>query len=127
MATEMVLAYGDSGMEPTPRNQVVEIECVPLGPDNLVGPAMVRWLAKRGGHMPTRVRRVLKPNTRLNRMSHAYVEFDCTPFVLYTSDDGPVYGNWSGCYVRNPDEARDSVFDALPMNDKVRILTAVGS
>jgi len=46
MATEMVMAYGDNGLEPTPRNRAVEIPVLPLAPGNRPIPQTVRALRR---------------------------------------------------------------------------------
>ncbi len=124
MAVEMVMAYGDDGLEPSPVEDVIEIECAPQT-GGYSTPGLVRWLAKRGGHVPTRIRRIRRPGTRLNPTAFAYVEFDCTPFVRYVGESGPVYGHWSGCYVRNASEATDPLFSSLPAKSRARIVAAV--
>lgn len=118
------MAFGDHGLELTPSEDVVEIACVP-DTGGYVVPAFVRWMAERGGHMPTRLRRIRRPGTRLNPTAFAYVEFDCTQYVCYWLDSGPVYGDTCSCYVRNAKEAGDSLFDELTAKGRARIAAAV--
>ena len=126
MASEMVLAYGDHGLEPTAIENIEEIAAVPLGAGNLVIPATHRWMRRvPGAGVPTRIRRVLKPRTRLNKSAHAYVEFDCTPFERYVTNAGPVMGHWSGCCLRGRGDAEDSLWAALSVLDRARLYAAV--
>jgi len=124
MASEMVMAYGDHGLEPTPATEVVEIAAIPAGAGNLVIPSTIRWLAQRGGHIPTRLLRVEKPNKR-NRAKHVYVTFQCTPFPRYELESGPVYGDWSGCSVRIAADVNDPLFLGLTDRERARIASAV--
>ncbi len=126
MATEMVMAIGDNGMELTPVEDVVGIQCVP-DTGGYVTPAFVRWLAQRGDRVPTRIRRINRAGTRLNPKAFPYVEFDCTPYVRYTLDSGPVYGEWSSCCLRNLADAQDPLWATLPARSRARLVAAVGS
>lgn len=125
---EMVMAIGDAGQhEPTPASEVVEIEAVPVGAGNAVIPATVRWFSsiRDGGCVPTRLRQVNKPKAGVRQFVR--VEFDCTPFVRYDTDAGPVYGTWSSCMVRNLVDAADPIFDRLTPRERLRIRNAVAS
>lgn len=118
-----VLAIGDSGtLEPTMTSKAVDIGCIPLGACNEKIPGTVRyWAAKNDGEgIPTRVRRIGWP-TQKNGQRYAYLEFDCTPFVRYTLDSGPVYGHWQSCCVRNMHDAADSIFSGLTSMERKRI------
>jgi len=121
----MVMAIGESGQyEPTPADEVVEIEAVPLGAGNIVIPATVRWQCRScSGGVPTRLRRVAKP--KAGGPPWVYVEFDCTPFERFTLDTGPVMGDWSGCYVRNLADAADPILAGLSPRERARIRSAV--
>ncbi len=125
-SSEMVLAYGENGLEPTPRDEVIEIEEVPLGAKNLVIPATVSWLTTiRACGVPTRIRRILRPNSK---RAHAVVEFDCTPFERFINDDGtPFMGDWSSCCVRHLQDARHAVFAGLTARERTRIARAVAA
>ena len=55
MASEMVMAYGDNGLEPTPIEEAVSIGCIPGGRNNEWIPASVQWFSQiRSGAVPTR-------------------------------------------------------------------------
>ena len=129
MASEMVMAYGDHGLEPTPVEDVVEIEVFPTGPSNCVTPAMVRHLSKRGGRIPTRLIRVVKAKAgakHANRAKYASVSFQCTPFVRYEADSGPVYGDRTSCYLCSIEDAHDPLWTSLPARSRARLIAAVG-
>ncbi|WP_111266320.1 hypothetical protein [Marilutibacter maris] len=124
METKMVMAIGDSGAELTPANEAVEIPVLPMGPGNIVIPASIRFMASRGGYVPTKLRRVLRPNTRLNKSEFARIEFDCTPFVRYETDAGPVMGDWTSCFIRDRVDAEDRLFAGLSGEERDRIFEA---
>jgi len=118
----MVLAQGDNGRELVPAHEAVEIQETPLGADNIVVPATVRWLSElRGGGVPTKIRSITATD------AGAYVTFDCTPKVQYVTDNGPVYLHWSGCTVRDMKDAQDPIFDGLPAHDRAQLFAAVGA
>lgn len=118
---KLISAIGDTGVEQVPTSMTVPVAAVPLGDGNTVVPATLRWQsAFRSGGIPTRVRRIKWP-TKRNGLRFASVEFDCTPFVRYTLDTGPIYGDWSGCCVRNLGDAFDPVFDGLSPGELKRI------
>ena len=121
MATQMVLAQGDYGRELVPAHEAVEIQETPLGADNIVVPATVRWLSELRGDsgIPTKIRSVTATD------AGAYVAFDCTPRVQYVTDNGPVYLHWSSCTVRNLQDAQDSIFDGLSAHDRAQLFAAV--
>lgn len=126
-SADMVLAYGENGLEPTPADEVVWIEEIPLGEDNIVVPATVRWLStiRSGGGIPTRLRKIQRPNSR---RPHVLVEYDCTPFERIQNSDGtPVMGDWSSCYVRHLQDARDAIFNGLTDNERSQIAHAVAT
>ncbi|WP_129136385.1 hypothetical protein [Luteimonas sp. YGD11-2] len=126
LASETVMAYGEHGLEPTAASDVVEISSPPLGAGNLVIPATHRWMRRRPGEgVPTRIRRVLRPGTRLNRGAYPYIEFDCTPFERGMTDAGPIMGDWSGCSLRGRVDADDPLWAALPTRDRARLYAAV--
>jgi len=123
---EVVMAIGDFGtLEPTPKAHTVEISAIPAGSDNQVIPATIRWFSelRDGGGIPTRIRRIRYPTARGER-NHAFVEFDCTPFVRYKLPSGSVMGDWSECYVRNLEDATDPIFSGLSMKDQRRLVRA---
>ena len=126
MASEMVMAIGDTGRpEPTPVEDTVSIGFVPLGNRNIVTPATIAWFAEiRDGHVPTRLMRVERPSKR-NGLDHVKVTFQCTRFVRYTLDSGPVYGDWASCAVRDLEDARHPVFAGLTAAERARIERAV--
>ena len=120
---KMVEAYGDHGLEFVSEEEVVKICCVPLGSCNEIIPATIRHLSttrEGGGHIPERIRRIRWP-TVANGRRYASVEFDCTPFVRYTMDRGPVFGYWAGCCVRNMRDAQDPIFSSLTIKERRRI------
>jgi hypothetical protein len=125
MASEMVLAYGDHGLELTPVKDVVEIGVLPVGPGNMAVPASLRFLRRPGEQVPTKLRRILKPRTRLNKSAFPHIEFDCTPFQRYMTDAGPVMGHWSSCHLRGLVDATDPLWQMLSQRDKHRLLIAV--
>lgn len=124
--TELILAYGERGLEPTPRGEVIEIEAVPLGEQNVVVPATVRGLSTiRSGGVPTRIRKVWRPSSK---RAYVVVEFDCTPFPRFTNAAGsPVLGDWSSCCVRHLQDARHEIFDGLTDRERSRIARAVSA
>lgn len=127
MASEMVMAYGDHGLEMTPVNEVVGIKALPVGPGNIAIPASIRALRRPGEKVPTKLRRVLKPGTRLNKSAFVYVEFNCTPFQRCMTDTGPVMGHWSSCSLRGHVDATDPLWQELSQKDKNRLRMAVGA
>ena len=120
------MAIGDTGREElTPVAETVAVEFVPLGSRNVVTPDTIAWLANmRGGQVPTRLVRVERPSKR-NGYDFVKVTFQCTRFVRYELDDGPVYGDTSSCMVRNLADARHPVFAGLTAADRARIDRAV--
>lgn len=100
MAAKRIEAIGDNGPELVPADEVVEIRAIPVGPGNMVIPATIRAIRKRGEGMPTRLRRIMRPNTRANPSPFVHVFFDCTPFARYMTENGPVMGDWSSCGLR---------------------------
>ena len=126
MASEMVMAIGDTGRpEPTPVEETVSIGFLPLGQRNIVIPATIAWFAEiRDGHVPTRLIRVERPSKRKG-LDYAKVTFQCTRFVRYTLDTGPVYGDTASCAVRDLDDARHPVFAGLTAAERARIERAV--
>lgn len=125
MASEMVMAYGDHGLEASPAEDVVTIGVLPMGPGNIMIPATQRYLRRAPGEgVPTKLIRVEKPNSR-NGRAHVLVRYECTPFVRYTTDEGPVYGTVSGCQVRNESDASDELFSRLTSAERRRIHRAV--
>ena len=104
MASEMVLAYGDNGLEPTPADQVVEIPVLALAPGNRPIPQTIRALGKPA---PARI-------TGIARKGEPW------PYVSWRDADG----SRGGCYVRNTDEANDPLFACLPAASRARILAA---
>ncbi|MGE4070809.1 MAG: hypothetical protein AB7E72_06495 [Lysobacterales bacterium] len=123
---DMVLAYGDNGLELTPRDEVIELGEVPLGQQNLVVPATVRWLSTiRAGGVPVRLRKIQRPS---KSRPYAVVEFDCTPFARFMNDDGsPFLGDWSSCCVRHLQDARHEIFSGLADRERARIARAVSA
>lgn len=122
----IVMAVGDSGrLEPMRESETVTIKAVPRAAGNMVIPATVRWFSsiRGGGCIPTRLRYVRKPKAGVRDC--VQVEFDCTPFLRYTLDSGPVFGDWSSCMVRDLTDARDPIFDGLTPREKARIVRAV--
>lgn len=124
MASKMVMAIGENGPELTPADEVVEIQAIPLGEDNLVVPATVRWMSSiRSGGVPTRIRKIRRPTKHCR---YVVVEFDCTPFSRFTNPDGsPYMGNWSSCVVRHLRDAGHEVFAGLTNRERTRIARAV--
>ncbi|MEN1958422.1 hypothetical protein [Luteimonas changyuni] len=126
MASEMVLAYGDHGLEPTSAGDVVEVPVMPET-GGAATPAVLRLL-NRGGGVPTRLLRVERPSAR-NGRRHVLVRFECTPFAQYTRPDGMatvLLYEW-GCEVRNFAEARDPLFAGLTERERGRIARAVAA
>ncbi len=122
MASEMVMAYGDHGLELTPEAETVAIRARPGGPNNEVLPASLRFLrGAQGGGTPTRLVRVERPR---NGRSYAYAKFECTPYVLYTLDSGPVYGTQTSCHIRNEADANDPLFARLTGRERARMAKA---
>ncbi len=127
MASEMVLAYGDHGLEPTPVEDVIEIGCIPLGAGNVVTPRARRYLQRSPGEgVPTKLLRVEKPSKR-NGLAHVLVRYECTPLMQYMTDEGPKYLHRWGCQVPTLDDAADPLFDGLTEREKARIARAVRS
>lgn len=105
MANEMVMAYGDTGMESTPLNQVAEIPVLPLAPGNRSIPATIRAL-RRGAP------------ARLTGIRRAGLDW---PLICWRDASG----NRGCCYVRTESEARDPLFASLSESSRARILAAV--
>lgn len=120
MAAEMVMAWGDAGLEAVPADEVVTIKAFPLGEGNTVIPATIRCMAQKGGLIPTRLRAVYSPGTRRNPGRFSYVEFDCTPFAR----GGGALGYWNGCAVRNERDACDPLWATLTRAERNRIMRA---
>lgn len=127
MASEMVMAYGDHGLESTPVEEAVEIRALPVGAGNIVIPATLRFFRKSGGRVPTRLIRVEKPSAR-NGRKHVLVRFACAPFERYQTPEGvPVYGHEDACQVRNVNDALDPLFAGLTKRERARISRAVAA
>lgn len=105
MASEMVMAIGDHGMEPTPAADVVEIPALQFAPGNRPIPQTIRALRRPAPARLTGIGRKMGP----------------WPYLSWRDAEGAR----GGCYVRNADEARDVLFDGLPASSRARILAAV--
>lgn len=126
-ADDIVMAWGGNGLEPTPRGEIVEIEPVPLGPGNLVTPVTWRWLHGLKGHeggIPTRLKRVRRC-TSDEGFRYIGVDYECTPFVSYSLDSGPVYGHGATCAVYSGAHATDAFWDRLTTGERARIRRAL--
>lgn len=124
MAAKRIEAIGDNGPELVPADEVVEIRAIPVGPGNMVIPATIRAIRKRGEGMPTRLRRIMRPNTRANPSPFVHVFFDCTPFARYMTENGPVMGDWSSCGLRGAVDAMDTLWQNLAPSERARLLAA---
>jgi hypothetical protein len=122
-----VQAIGDSGhFESVRESEAVSISTVPVGDDNAIVPATLRFLRKSASQgRPTNLLRILQPNTRLNRRPYARVYFKCTPFERYRLAGKPVLGHEDSCFVRNEADAYDPLFASLSFDEGARILSAV--
>ena len=122
MASEMVMAIGDSGQpELTPADEVVSIGVYPAGPLNAVTPRTVAFNVKRtGGGRPLKLISVRRPQQG-DQLPFVKVRFETTPFVRYTTDDGAVMGNVSGCCLTCLSDAEHPVFDGLSNGERARI------
>lgn len=120
MAREMVLAYGDNGLEMTSARDTVEIPV--LG--KTITPAVKRHLLRGRGGVPIRLLRVESPNAR-NGLPHVYVRYECTPFPRWTEANASVLGYESGCQVRSEVDMQDPHFDNFSTREKQRIVRAV--
>lgn len=115
MASEMVMAIGDSGqMEPTPQEEVVEIPVLqfaqhPVTGGNVGIPVTIRALY-RGHRTPVRL-------VGIRTSGQPWVQ------VRWIDDEGGI----GSCFVRNDHEARDPLFDALPLRSRARISRAVAA
>lgn len=127
-APRMVMAIGDDGLEAVPACEVVEIQAIPVGPDNIIVPATVRAL-RRTPHekVPTRILAVRGASTRRNARPFALVDFKCTPYQKYTLGGVPVMGDRCSCFVRHLADARDELWDGLSVADRRRIERAVAN
>lgn len=127
VTNDIVMAWGENGLEPTPRGETVEIAPIPVGPGNLVTPVTQRWLhglKDREGGIPTRIKRVRR---RTNDEGFRYigVDYECTAFVSYTLDSGPVYGHDGTCAVYSGAHATDAFWDRLTTGERTRIRRAL--
>lgn len=126
MASEMVMAHGDIGMELVPASEVVEIRAFPMGPGNIPVPAGVRFLNERhGGGVPTRLLGIRRPSTKRNPRPFPFVEYECTPYPLWDGDPSPRTA--SGCYLTRERDAADPLFDSLSEKDLQRLRRAVAA
>lgn len=124
MASEMVMAHGDNGMELVPASEVVEIRPLPMGPGNIPVPAGVRFLnERRGGGVPTRLLGIRRPSTKRNPRPFPFVEYECTPYPRWDVDPTPRTA--SCCYLTREQDAADPLFDRLPEKDQQRLRAAV--
>lgn len=124
MASEMVMAYGDNGLELTPVEETVSVGCIPAGRNNEWIPASVQWFSTiRSGCVPTRLLKVRFP-TKKNGLRYASINFACTPFVRYELDSGPVYGDWSSCCIRSLADATHPIFGGLSQHELARLVRA---
>lgn len=126
MSDGHVMAIGDTGEpELTPIENVVEIGCLPVGPDNICIPASIRALRRHPTERaPVRLISIRKPGTRLNPRPFPLVTFQCTPYERYRTNEGPVLGDVASCYVCSERQAHDPLFDSLTVRERFRILAA---
>jgi len=126
-AEEMVMAWGENGLEPTPASQVVMIEALPVGEGNLVIPATLRSLGRGcadGRYVPIRLLAIEMP-TKRNGRSYVRVCFATQRHLKWTTPSGePVYGERSEVAVRNKGDAFDALFAGLTPRERVRIQNA---
>jgi hypothetical protein len=124
MSDRVMMAIGDSGgYEAMPAREVVQVGSVPVGEDNMIIPATVRYTRRDvGENVPIKLLNIREPNTRLNRRRHPLVTFSCTPFVRYMLKGKPVLGDVMSCFVRNEHDAKDPLFDSLSVKERFRIL-----
>lgn len=126
MASEMVMAYGDNGMELVPASEVVEIRPFPIGVGNIVIPASNRFLnERRGGGVPTRLLSIRRPSTTRNPRPFPLVEYECTPYARWDGDASP--RTVSACYLQGERDAGDPLFRNLPASDLQRLRRAVAA
>ncbi len=107
MATQMVAAHGDNGLELVPASEAVAIPVAPMGPDNLATPASIRYFHLAFGK-PVRL-------TGIRRHANGWIG------ARWRDDRGEV----GFCTVRNAQEARDPLFDSLPAKSRARLVAAV--
>ena len=127
MSAERIMwAHGENGLELCPESEVIEIKPIPLGRGNIVVPETVAWLSsiRDGGGVPTKLREIAQPSPESDHKA-VRVTFDCTPIERYRLDSGPVYGEWSSCYVRNAVDVRHPIFNRLTTDERQRMLQAV--
>lgn len=122
----MVMAIGDSGAyEAMPAREVVEVGSVPVGEDNIIIPASIRYLRRDPTEgNPVRLLSIRRPSTRLNRRSFLLVTFKCTPYARYTWKGKPVLGDVKSCFITNERDARDPLFESLTVRERFRIVSA---
>lgn len=124
---DSVMAWGDNGFEPTPRSETVEIMSIPVGPGNLITPITHRFLHELSGHegaVPTKLSRVRRCKSD-DGFEHVSVEFECTPYVRYTLDSGPVFGHHSCCAAYKTNHAADPMWSRLTPRERGRIRNAI--
>lgn len=123
MASEMVMAHGDFGLELTPVEDVVGIDVLPVGPGGACTPACRRVLDRAmGGGVPTKLLRVKMPNKRLGR-HWVSVRYACTPQPRYEGSEDAY--TESGCQVCSLSDVDDPLFAGLTVNERARIARAV--
>lgn len=122
-----VMAIDDSGRAvPTPECEVVSIAPMPAG--NLVTPASIRfifWRREGNEARPTKIRRILKPNTARNHSAYVRVLVETTPFSRAQLESGHVWGDWMDVAVPSSVDARDNFWDTLSTSERARIINAV--
>jgi len=110
-------AYGDSGYELTPVDDVTYIPMLPVGSDGCVIPATCAFLASEPGDLPAAVLEI-EPAGITSQYTGEPTRW---PRVAYRRRSGEV----GTCYVRNDADARHAFWATLPAPDRLRLRTAV--
>lgn len=124
MASEMVMAFGDTGLELTPEDDVVEIGVCPIRPGQPITPAARRYLNRGQGGVPTKLLQVLMPSKRARR-SNVVAMYECTPQFQYEGEEGPVFLHKGGCAVCSLADVEDPLFSGLSTRERERLARAV--
>jgi hypothetical protein len=104
---EMVMAWGERGLKPTPATEAVGIPVLPLAEGNKSIPATIRLLSH-----------IFATPRRLSGIRTKGLQW---PLVTWRD----VNGKRASCYVRHVNDARDPLFNSIAESSRARILAAV--
>lgn len=112
VSEEMIMAYGDNGLEPTPADEIVWIPELPLARHPVTGgnaviPATIRALPQAYG-APKRLTGIRKSEGPWPRASWRDAN-----------------GQRGSCFLRNSADACDPLFASLPASSRARLVAAM--